>query len=55
MSFLDVTFGQLVGTEPLPDDTDCKQPAKEFTLLPVICIVQTGSWGDAIEPGDACS
>lgn len=55
MSFLDVTFGQLVGTEPLLDDTHCKQPATEFMLLPVICNVQAGSWDDAIEPGDAYS
>ena len=55
MSFLDVTFGQLLGTEPLPDDTGCKQPAIEFMLLPVICSVQAGSWDDAIEPGDAYS
>ena len=54
MSFLDVTFGQLVGTEPLPEDSESQAcPAPEFRLLPVISSVQVGSWGDTIKPGDA--
>ena len=54
MSFLDVTFGQLVGTEPLPEDSESQAgPDPEFRLLPVISSVQVGSWADATEPGDA--